>query len=87
MVPFNEDPEKAFQEKKRKLRLIEKLKEKREGGEEGENTDVQVYVCTGLLVVLCMVVVVAKVVVETLHHQEPSSTFRPIVQRTNGKTK
>jgi hypothetical protein len=47
--------------KDQKLKLIKKLKNIREGGDERENTDYQVYACTGLLVVLCLVVIFIKV--------------------------
>ena len=87
MVPFNEDPEKASKNKDRKMKLIEKLKNKRQGVDEKENTDFQVYACTGLLVLLCLVVVVIKVFLEEMHYEEPSSTFLPMVQRTNGRFK
>ena len=87
MVAFNEDPEKASKNKDKKLKMIEKLKNKRKGVAEKENTDFQVYACTGLLVVLCLVVVVIKVFLEDMHYEEPSSTFLPLVQRTNGRFK
>ena len=87
VVPFNEDPEKVSKKKDRKLKLIEKLKNKRQGVDEKENTDFQVYACTGLLVVLCLVVVVIKVFLEEMHYEEPSSAFLPMVQRTNGRFK
>ena len=86
-MPVNEDPEKASKNKDRKLKLIEKLKNKRQGLDEKENTDFQVYACTGLLVVLCLVVVVIKVFLEEMHYEESSSTFLPMVQRTNGRFK
>ena len=87
VVPFNEDPEMASKNKDRKLKLIEKLKNKRQGADEKENSDFQVYACTGLLVLLCLVVVVIKVFLEEMHYEEPSSTFLPMVQRTNGRFK
>ena len=86
-MPFNEDPEKASKNKDKKMKMIEKLKNKRKGVDEKENTDFQVYACTGLLVVLCLVVVVIKVFLEDMHYEEPSSTFLPLVQRTNGRFK
>jgi hypothetical protein len=70
VVPSDEDPEKASQNKDRKLRLIEKLKDKRRGVNEMENTDFQVYACTGVLVVLCVGVVVIKVFLEDFHYEE-----------------
>ena len=74
-MPFNEDPEKASKNKDKKTKLTEKLKNKRQGVDEKENTDFQVYACTGLLVVICLVVVVIKVFLENLNYEQPTSIF------------